>query len=342
MPKSDPIIFLSHAAADKELVESFETLLSKSVGILSKDIFCSSLEGQGVPKGASFVDSIRDKAVAAKAVVALITPAYLDSAFCMAELGAAWALNTHRFPIVVPPNTFQVMDATLLGIVGVKLDNDDALGQMFEEVSEYVGVQLPATAVRSRAMREFMRGWPDSSSKLKGAQRIATEIHDDVVKARDKAIEERDSAEEALSRAEAHIKALEEAKDPADVARISKEFDDSSWEEELEAAFDEIRNLYWELGGSEIARLIIVERINRFMRPDGNAFGEQLDRAVELGVYDPEGVRWVDSHPEVDRLRDIVDSVTHLFAMNADIATTLKARGEKSDPGSIRFWETHL
>ena len=42
--------------ADAELVEAFETLLCKMTGLASSHVFCSSLEGQGVPKGSNFVD----------------------------------------------------------------------------------------------------------------------------------------------------------------------------------------------------------------------------------------------------------------------------------------------
>ncbi|MGO7821260.1 toll/interleukin-1 receptor domain-containing protein, partial [Rhizobium ruizarguesonis] len=154
------MIFLSHANADIELVEAFETLLSKALNITSANIFCSSLEGQGVKKGADFVDAIKGKATEAKAVVALLSPAYLESPFCLAELGAAWALNTHRFPIVVPPNTFEVMKATLLGVVGVKIDQQEALTQLLEDIGEALSLPAPTAGVRARAIRDFFKAWP--------------------------------------------------------------------------------------------------------------------------------------------------------------------------------------
>ena len=41
---SEVRLFLSHAAADKPLVDAFENLLSKATGTLSQNIFCSSLD----------------------------------------------------------------------------------------------------------------------------------------------------------------------------------------------------------------------------------------------------------------------------------------------------------
>lgn len=59
-------------------------------------------------KVGNFVDDIKGKAIEAKAVVALISPAYMESAFCLTELGVDYVLKADRFPLVVPPNTFAV------------------------------------------------------------------------------------------------------------------------------------------------------------------------------------------------------------------------------------------
>ncbi|MEM0928037.1 MAG: toll/interleukin-1 receptor domain-containing protein [Pseudomonadota bacterium] len=129
-------IFLSHAAADKSMIERFEVFLSRATATPSSNIFCTSLEGQGVPKGKNFVDHIRSKVTEAKVVIAFITRNYLDSPFCMAELGAVWALGRDHFPIVVPPLDFDVLNATQLGVVGVKLDNQSAMLQMCEDICD--------------------------------------------------------------------------------------------------------------------------------------------------------------------------------------------------------------
>ncbi|MDI4665968.1 toll/interleukin-1 receptor domain-containing protein [Xanthobacter autotrophicus] len=337
---NNTVIFLSHAAADKDLVEAFETLLAKSLGITSENIFCSSLEGQGVPKGANFVEAIRNQVVAAKAVVALLTPAYLDSAFCMAELGAAWALNTHRLPIVVPPNTFKVMEATLLGIVGVSIDNDVALAQGFEDLCNEISLSIPTSGVRNRAMREFQRQWDNLSKNLKGPSRIEASVHNSIIRDRDEAIEARDAAEKELSKAEAKITALRKAKDAAAVAAIDAKFDDTDWKDRLDEAFDKIKDLYAELGGREIARLLILDRLGKFIRPDFQNYPDEAGRAVELDVYDSDGVKWNYAHPEVKELFGLVDQIIEIVEETPNDA--LKSKGLKTNVNNIRFWEEHI
>lgn len=338
--KSRPI-FLSHAAADKNLVDHFEKLLTKALGITSDDIFCTSLEGQGVKKGDNFVESIRAQVTGAKAVVALITPAYLDSAFCMAELGAAWALSTHRLPIVVPPNDFKVMDATLLGIAGIKLDDQDQLTQALEELCGNVGLSVPTMYQRSRGLRDFFHEWPNILSGLKGPSRVPVSVHNDVLKERDTALEERDAAEAELRQSEAQIAELRKAKDANDVARITTQFAGSNWEEEFNAALNDIRKLYPELGGHEIARLLILDFIGNPVPLDQAEFPEQARRAIELNVCDPYGA-WNRGHPEVKRLFALVRRVRSILHEDEAASSTLAARGEKNDPDYIRFWEEHL
>lgn len=334
-------LFLSHAAADKPLVEAFETLLCKSLGITSSAIFCSSLEGQGVPKGGNFVDEIRAKAESAKAVVALITPSYLDSPFCMAELGAAWVLKTRRISIVVPPNTFKVMEATLLSIVGVKIDNADALAQAFEELGESVGT-TPTIAVRSRAMREFQRAWAELKDDVPPPSRIEASIHAAMVQERDEAVEARDAAEEELSKAEAKIAALRQAKDAAAVAEIDRALDDSDWQEQFDDALDKIRGLYPEVGGKEIVRLIIRDYLGKFFRPDADSYPEETGRAIELDVYDDENYKWNYGHPDVAKLIEIIKEIEKIFWGYPEASEYLKSQKLRHDPENIRFWEENL
>jgi hypothetical protein len=60
------------------------------VGLREEDYFCSDLPGTGVKPGQDFVDRIREELHGTELVVEIITPSYLESKFCLCELGGLW------------------------------------------------------------------------------------------------------------------------------------------------------------------------------------------------------------------------------------------------------------
>ncbi len=334
------MIFLSHAAADHELVEAFETLLTKALSITSEDIFCSSLEGQGAKKGANFVDEIKSKAQQAGAVVALISPAYMESPFCLAELGAAWVLNTHQFPIVVPPNTFEVMQATLLGVVGVKIDQEVALTQLLEEIGTALSLPPPQAGVRMRAVLNFSKAWPELKKRIGQAKRVEAAVHDNALADLKEVREAWNATELELEKAKAYIKALKKTKNSKQASEVSKTFEDSDWELELDEAIDEISGLISEVGGGRVLRHMILERLGKQSAPDLN--DDQIRRAIEIEVYDAESMEWNLSSGEMKALSKAMKKVDEIFEEHPDAASELKRQDKRNDPDDIRFWEEQL
>ena len=84
-------IFISHSSKD-DIVPLFVDYLI-SIGIPNKNIFCSSLEGNGVKNGERINDTIRSELQNASMVIYLITSNFLKSTYCTQELGASWLLR---------------------------------------------------------------------------------------------------------------------------------------------------------------------------------------------------------------------------------------------------------
>lgn len=82
-------VFISHSTKNRELVEQFVEFLKLGMGVENSRIFCTSENGT-LPTGRNFVEIIRQEVQEREMVIALITPEYLQSRFCMMELGAAW------------------------------------------------------------------------------------------------------------------------------------------------------------------------------------------------------------------------------------------------------------
>src|SRR5262245_58491201 len=96
-------IFVSHATKNHSVVTEFCDLLFLGVGLEPVDVFCTSLPGHTIPTGEDFVDYIKSNVNVPKIVIALISEEFLKSAFCLNEVGAAWALSIPLYPFLVPP-----------------------------------------------------------------------------------------------------------------------------------------------------------------------------------------------------------------------------------------------
>lgn len=342
MPQKMPstVIFLSHAVADKVLVEAFEGLLTRALNITSESIFCSSLEGQGVTKGANFVDAIKLKAAEAKAVVALISPAYMESQFCLAELGAAWVLNTHCFPVLVPPNTFEVMRATLLGVAGVEIDQEVALTQLIEDIGKTLSLPAPTAAVRARALRDFMQKWPVLKESIGKAKRVDAAIHNKALSDLKTSKEVWEATQADLEKANAHIAALKQTKDREQAAKVSKEFEDSNWEMEFDSALSELSDIGSEVGSDRILRLMILNCLGKPATPDLR--DTYIERPIEIGVFDYENKDWVHSSDEMKALKKAMKKVEAVLEGHKEAVAELKGQSKRHNPADIRFWEQHL
>lgn len=120
-------IFISHSVNDKKLVDSFVDLLQTGANISSSDIFCSSLEGMGIPAGKNFIEFIKEELEKPDAVIVIMSKNYLFSQFCLCELGASWILSSSILPIIVEPLTFEDIKGVLTGTQATRLSDSKDL-----------------------------------------------------------------------------------------------------------------------------------------------------------------------------------------------------------------------
>src|SRR5690349_5879628 len=115
-------IFVSHAATDSAIADKVVDLLATAMGInVQKDVTCTSLEGLKIPAGMDFKQFIKEQIQEPKIVLLLISKNYFASQFCLAELGASWAMSHRIIPFLVPPCKSDDMKAVLSGIQALKI-----------------------------------------------------------------------------------------------------------------------------------------------------------------------------------------------------------------------------
>jgi hypothetical protein len=134
-------IFISHCVVDKKLAEKFVSFLKEAIGVPANAIFCSSVGGHDIPLTVDFNQYMKNKIKNPKLVITLMTPRYMESWFCLMELGAAWSLSHKTLPIVVPPIKFNVVSSTLGLTQAWSLDNHDKLIHLRHTIRE-LDIQL--------------------------------------------------------------------------------------------------------------------------------------------------------------------------------------------------------
>jgi len=148
-------VFISHAHADQQLVSEFFRLLAYGMGVKTPDIFCTSSSGQGVKIGERFTEEIHKQLVNCDLSIALISPHYYQSTFCMCELGAIWGGAKRFIPILMPPLDYSDMKAVISGIQAVKADNRSDLDVLFDQIRPSL-IDPISTAGWNREVNRFV------------------------------------------------------------------------------------------------------------------------------------------------------------------------------------------
>ena len=159
-------LFISHAAQDKPLVKEFVKLLEGGIGVPAADIFCSSLKGQGIEPGADFKKSIHRHLEYAECAIALLTPNFYGSAFCMCELGAIWIKAKNFIPILVSPLSFADLKAVLVGMESLRISDDADLDNLRDEVARRLQITPHPTPRWNERRDEFLQSLTAVLQKL--------------------------------------------------------------------------------------------------------------------------------------------------------------------------------
>ncbi len=138
-------VFISHSSKDEEFVIKLSQFF-EMLGIDRNDIFCSSIEGQGVKHGKKIEEAVRNEIIEDKVLVFVITNNFIKSEYCLNELGAGWILadertqNKHLFHIKLPDIKFD----EIRGFIGsgdkcTEL-NEKSMTTFVEELEDTLGI----------------------------------------------------------------------------------------------------------------------------------------------------------------------------------------------------------
>lgn len=149
-------LFISHSSQDKEAVQQFIDFLVLGMGIPRNQIFFTSQSGT-LPTGYPFIEQIRESLNICEQALCFLTPNYLRSKFCLAELGAAWLQVGKIIPLVVPPLQYSDLnDTPLSGLQMLRQDHQEDLMVLYDQLCSLGIAQTRQTAEFSRQLKRYL------------------------------------------------------------------------------------------------------------------------------------------------------------------------------------------
>ena len=145
-------IFISHASKDKEIVDSFVTLLTRGGRIAQDDIFCTSIDGMKITNGEDIRKHIQENVNYADFAILLISKNYKESEVCLNEMGAVWAIDKKVKAYVFPDLQEEKVGWLINNNAAEKLNNPTALASLYEELQQFYGLPLSMAGWTAQAM----------------------------------------------------------------------------------------------------------------------------------------------------------------------------------------------
>lgn len=338
-------IFLSHAVADTKLAKLLTDFLKEAIGVPHDQIFCSSVEGHGVPITEDFNKYMKEKIQQPELVFLLMTPSYMESAFCLMELGAAWAKSHKTLPIVVPPIAFGEVTKTLGLIQALDITKPSSIIDLRKAVrAADIALEKRDDHVWESKKTEWIRGSKKIISKLPGAKKVSAVDYQEALGTIKDQQEEIDGLEKLVDDKDDLIEKLKAAKDKVAVNEIMRA---ASGDDGPEEAFDKlISDVTSEL--PSIARVvqmyIIMDHYGKAGKIDWFYDRTEFENAVQRNfIYDDVGnpVAW--DKRKLFKLRKALNALDHF--LNSEEGQALMASrpvGAPTEPEDLDFWEQYI
>lgn len=338
-------IFISHAGSDKELADALMDLLTTTTKLSADMIFCSSLEGMGIPKGMNFIEFIKRNIMKPKLVIVLLTPNYYDSIFCNCELGASWALSHDIFPLLVPPLTYKDLVAVLENVQAGIIDNESDLNDLRDKINNLLNDNKNSTARWERKRNQFLSKLKEILPVLPKPSRVDYKKFDELKNKYEDSLDEQERLDSEIERLEEIIEGLKKCKDREAVKDIlianSTQWD--AFEQLARGAYNNIREL------PSIVREAIyysISRKNFIIKPNDQEKWEEAREASENDylTIDEDSIEVNGDDSAVDKARvSVLKVVKFLDETSEEFSEQYQEEnGFKPNIKSRRFWNEQV
>jgi len=334
-------VFISHAVKDKELVKEIVGLIEEGMGVPEEEIFCSSLDGYGIPNGKNFVTHIKDQLLEPKVVVLVLTPAYFESKFCLSKLGAAWIKSHDIFPILVPPLQYSDVKDVLLGTQVSKVDDDIKYNELLTKLTETVAFKRKSQTKWDLKRRAFLKAIEPMLKNIEGPSVVSAADHKKLIDKLAEAEGELDSLEEENRLLKEQLVKTEALKDKADLATLKAAYGDNGLSEQFLALTDQMKELLSELRSAEIKKFVLCDHYGKAYSIDWFHNREEFERADQYGfIKISDGhERPIWSKQKMKQLKQKLDELDAFVAQNQKGLQASYGDDVPLEPGDQDFWD---
>ncbi len=144
VPKFFDRVFISHSSKDIDVVKPFVNLLC-AIGLDRTKLFCSSIDGYGIPQRENIYDFLKREFTEKNTfVVMMMSDNYYDSKPSLNEMGAAWAMSREYISILIKGFEFsQIEGAVDAQKIGFKIEDEYRLDEFKNNLVKELRLPLP-------------------------------------------------------------------------------------------------------------------------------------------------------------------------------------------------------
>jgi len=282
-----------------------------------------------------------------KLVILLMTPRYMESWFCLMELGATWAKSLKALPIIVPPIKFNVVSSTLGLKQGWSIDNAAKLIDLRQMI------QATGIALEPRTEHDWDKkraAWKvDLRNLLKNlapATNVSASDHKAVQNEVADLKQELAGLQDAYEEASETIEELKAAKDPIAVKAIMSKKTAFNPEAQFDKLLQTIADLRPKVS-INFYRNLIMDLYGKAAAIDWSDGNQKWDAesAIQYNIMEPDtpysylwgGKRLKKVAASVKALEEFLESEEA-----ADLVRERESAGDMMDTDDLEFWEENV
>ncbi|WP_221061590.1 toll/interleukin-1 receptor domain-containing protein [Methanobrevibacter arboriphilus] len=133
-------VFISHSSKDKHFADELIEIL-EYIGVPSENIFCTSVEGYGIPLGENFLETIKNELTPNTLVLFLISENFYGSPVSLCEMGATWIQSNFHIPILIPPMTFEKIKGVIPLTEGLLINNKAKINSLKMKIENDLSIK---------------------------------------------------------------------------------------------------------------------------------------------------------------------------------------------------------